>query len=469
VTRVGITIAIAAAVTVAAGLAGSGSARTGTTGDCSCAWFQVWGEGGDNANALALGPGFALYVTGFTDLASFATIRYDGVTGMPGWITRLGGSGMSAPYMNAAAIAAAPVGNRVFVTGFKEGDLSGPFGYATLAYDASSGVLLWQRYFTGPANDNRATGIAVSPDGSTVFVTGWSTNRSGDADLLTIAYSASTGNQLWHRRWAGGGPGSRPVSILASPDGSSIYVTGRQGRAGDGWDYLTIAYGASDGKPLWVQRFDDAAHGNDFPVAETLSRDGSRLYVTGTSLRPDGTGQHSDAATLAYDARLGTRLWIRRYPGPGGDGATAGAIGVTPDGSRIFITGTSGPEPASDFATVAYTPSGAQAWVRRYESPVSYPNGAAALAVAPDSSAVYVTGNSYGGATSWDITTLAYDAVGGNQLWVKRFDTGPNYEDVVASIGVSPDGKWLYLAGHTGPPEPSVVDQYFLTLAYAIP
>ena len=48
-----------------------------------------------------------------------------------------------------------------------------------------------------------------------------------------------------------------------------------------------------------------------------------------------------DFATVAYDAGTGTRAWTSRYAGPGGSYDRPSAMVVSPDGSKVFVTGES--------------------------------------------------------------------------------------------------------------------------------
>jgi hypothetical protein len=82
------------------------------------------------------------------------------------------------------------------------------------------------------------------------------------------------------------------------------------------------------------------------------SPDGSTVFVTGWV----ASGQRGDDyATVAYDAATGVREWGRRYNGPNDSGDVAHAVAVSPDGSRVFVTGYSGGvQTGSDYATVAY-------------------------------------------------------------------------------------------------------------------
>ena len=73
--------------------------------------------------------------------------------------------------------------------------------------------------------------------------------------------------------------------------------------------------------------------------------------VTGTS---DGSGTASDYTTLAYDATTGSRLWLKRYNGSGNGYDYAEGLAVSPDGTKVFVTGGSWGAGSDDYATVAY-------------------------------------------------------------------------------------------------------------------
>src|SRR5439155_17480277 len=115
-----------------------------------------------------------------------------------------------------------------------------------------------------------------------------------------------------------------------------------------------------------------------------------------------------------------TQLWVARYNGPANGGDDAYAVAVSPDGSRVFVTGASESSTHLDYATVAYNAStGHKLWVARYNGPARGQDVAFALAVSPDGSKVFATGESDSGrVTGFDYATVAYDASTGAKLWV---------------------------------------------------
>jgi hypothetical protein len=57
-------------------------------------------------------------------------------------------------------------------------------------------------------------------------------------------------------------------------------------------------------------------------------------------------------------ATPGAQLWVSRYSGPGSGVDFARALGVSPDGSRVLVTGLGrGSGTGDDYATVAYDAS----------------------------------------------------------------------------------------------------------------
>jgi WD40 repeat protein len=383
----------------------------------------------------------AVFVTGRSPGKStsddYATVAYNAASGRQLWVRRYNspGNGDDAAY----AVTVNRRGTAVFVTGSSVGKTSGA-DYATLAYNAATGRQLWVRRYNGPANrDDYAFSLAVNPRGTRVYVTGASHGRSSAFDYATVAYNAATGRQLWVRRYNGPGNGDDWASSVAvSPRGTVVFVTGYSDGKGTGPDYATLAYSARTGRQLWVRRYSGPANGDDQATSLAVSPTGGAVFVTGSSDGPTTDGAESDYATVAYKAATGRQLWVSRYTATGGNFASS--LAVNPSGTAVFVTGSSG----AAYATVAYSAStGSELWVSRHNPPPDY--GAAdatAIAVSPTGPVVYVTGWAFGERTSEAYVTIAYNAASGSQLWLRRFQA-----TLAASIAVSPSGTAVFVTG----------------------
>jgi PQQ-like domain len=421
-------------------------------------------SGPDVARALVVSPdGTKVFVTGNSQRGvadDFGTAAYDSNTGHLVWGARYDGTAGLTDV--AYGIAVSPEGTRVFVTGRSDGLTE---DFATVAYDAVMGTQLWVRRFDTPLHrDDFADAIAVSPDGSKVFVTG-EFGPSFKANYGTVAYGASDGHLLWVNYYDG--PGhvqDHASSIAASPDGSKVLVTGwSYGTKDTGYDYATVAYDAESGAQLFVSRY-DAAGGSDNAYAVTITPDGSNVLVTGSSF--GGASTYADYGTVAYDAATGGELWSNHYSGPGVSLDIAYAVGSSPDGGTVFVTGSSQAASSGlDYATVAYEASGGQElWSTRYTSTGAQDDRALALAVAPNGSSVYVTGESPVMDTL-DYATFAYSSVDGARVWAKRYDGSPFHDaDRATAVAVTPDGTEVFVTGQSER-EPGNPD--YVTVAYA--
>ena len=465
--RVLVWVAFAAAlavVVVSTALAGGHAAPRGPIVGSALSpgdrlWVQRYSGPGakpDDPRAVGVSPdGSKVFVTGQSNTSAssdYATVAYDAATGMQLWAKRYNGPANF--FDGANALGVSPDGSTVFVTGQSDGSVG--FEYATIAYDAATGTQQWVSRFKGPTGlGNVANALGVSPDGSRVFVTGGSAGTGTESDYATVAYDAATGTQQWVTRY--NGPASRldqANALGVSTDGSRVFVTGESIGSGSDFDYASVAYDATTGTELWVRRFNGPANQGDIAHALGVSPDGSRVFVTGESI---GSGNASDYLTIAYNAATGQRSWVKRKNGPANGEDSAEALGVSPDGSRVFVTGFShGSGSGRDYATVAYgAATGTQRWIRRYNGRPNDNDSAEALRVSPDGSRVFVTGFSFSFVSNYDYLTVAYNAATGQRSWVKR-ENGPAFgDDQASALDVSPDGSRLFVTGRsdglTGP------------------
>ncbi len=335
----------------------------------------------------------------------------------------------------------------------------------------------------GRSGGDAALAMAVSPSGDRAYVTGASFDDASGFDIATVAFDQKTGEKLWVVRHDGGRSDvDAGLDIAVSPDGSRIYVTGIENNPQG--DFVTLAYDAT-GEPLWRSRYDGTGQGNDVGFAVAVSRDGSRVYATGRSDGPECVGPagiysgdcQADMATIAYDATTGQRQWVTRFQGPNPYSIDAAvALAVSSDGKTAYVTGhSSAPNykpadyPELDYTTVAYdTTDGSQKWVARYGgAPLESFDIALDLALAPDGRRVYVTGISVG-PDHYDAATIAYDATSGAELWRQRYDRGSNDPDEAFALAVSPDGASVYTTGVSAASNPLLTgfNLDYTTVAY---
>jgi hypothetical protein len=100
----------------------------------------------------------------------------------------------------------------------------------------------------------------------------------------------------------------------------------------------------------------------------------------------------------------------------------AGSVAVSQDAKTVYVTGCAGGFPYSVF-TVAYQATGAAKWATRYKD--AYGDGHAfgsQIVAGPGGNAVYVVGTASSKSGHNDITTLAYRAATGKELWPERYD-----------------------------------------------
>jgi hypothetical protein len=339
------------------------------------------------------------------------------------------------------SVGSSPDGTRIYETGTAIS--SGNYSIVSIAYNAATGGRLWATTYAG-GFENYATSLAVSPDGTKVFVIGYYLTdvQGDDFDWSTIAYDASSGRQLWTRTYdgpVGGVSRDEPTSIVVTPDGSKALVTGFRQTGPDTVGERTVSFDAVTGSTIWARN-----RANEFGNDLELSPDETTVFVVGNVL-----GQPYAAGTVAYDVASGEERWANTWYGLDRLGAMGRAIAISPDGQRVFVAGTVlTPRQTSAFGTIAYRASdGATIWARRHDdAPGHFGAELNGLLVDPSGTRLFITGRSIGRLSSTDYVTMAFDAASGKKLWVRSYDSGRG-EDVANDVAVDPSGRRIYVTG----------------------
>src|SRR3989304_10478616 len=179
----------------------------------------------------------------------------------------------------------------------------------------------------------------------------------------------------------------------------------------------------------WVARYNGTSNSDDY--AYSIANDISgNVYVTGWS---KGIGSGFDYITIKYNSS-GIQQWVQRYNGPGNGDDQANSISV--DGSgNVYVTGQSiGSGTFFDLATIKYNTSGLLQWVQRYNGSGNAGDGAYALVV-DGTGNIYVTGWIMDSENASDYITIKYNS-SGIQQWVQIYNGPGNADDISRSIAI---------------------------------
>lgn len=193
----------------------------------------------------------------------------------------------------------------------------------------------------------------------------------------------------------------------------------------------------------WQTRYTSA--GNNIDRAEDMVIDATgNVYVTGLG---QGTSGNFDFVTIKYDNN-GVQQWIAQYNGPGNGLDEAHAIAVDASGN-VYVTGWSYGNATTgfDYATVKYDAAGTQQWASRYNNTTNGTDEAWDIGV-DNSGNVYVTGTSDGSGANSAATTIKYNSAGAQQ-WAIRYDGAGSNIDATYALYVNQTNGDVYVTGYS--------------------
>ena len=303
----------------------------------------------DNIPTAQLGPidvavspdGSRLYVANAGDDVS----NIDGTLSVIDAATKKVVATVSFAGQNAADVAVSPDGKTVYVPFF--GDVTestaGGLGVVSTATNTVTTTL------PESATGQTSPGVAVSPDGTKLYVLVVSNSNSVDViDTATNKVTATIplGNGL-----------NFPTDIAISPDGSKLYVP-----QFDNPGTVAVIDTSTNTVSSTITGLGDS------PFGAALSPDGSKLYVAndnGSTVSVINTATNAVTATIPVDLR------------PAG-------VAVSPDGSVLYVTNFLDPAHAGEVSVIDTATNNVITVVGVGTDP-------SGVAVSPDGSQVYVT------------------------------------------------------------------------------
>ncbi|MFR9791020.1 Ig-like domain repeat protein [Streptomyces sp. MB22_4] len=272
---------------------------------------------------------------------------------------------------------------------------------------------------------NFPTGVAITPDGTTAYVTNEGDNTVSVINTTTQAVTNTIP------------VGSVPFWATIAPDNSTVYVT----NSGD--NTVSVIDTAT-------QTVTNTIPVGSVPLGIAISPDGSTLYVANSG---DGTVSVINTATQTVTNTIPV-------------GGTPFGVAITPDGSKVYVTNSGdGTVSVIDTATqtvtntitvggtpfgVAVAPAGSLVYVANngdgtvsvidtatetVTNTVAVGTAPVGVAVAPDGAHVYVTDNG-------DNTVSVIDTAGQTVIGSIAVGTGP------FGIAITPDGTEAYVANN---------------------
>ena len=222
-----------------------------------------------------------------------------------------------------------------------------------------TGEEVWSRIWS-PTDSGWCSGTVLTLVPGGLCAGGWAINWGRDTNAVLVGYGSEGGAQ-WHGSVSGpGGSTSAAYDVTFDPQGNVI-AAGYLDNTNEAADLAVAKYSAA-GELLWQRSYSNIQGGED--VAKRVRTDtAGNVYVTGYS---DGQNTATDYVTLKYDA-TGTLQWVARYDGPAHGRDEAADLAIDRWGN-VVVTGKSDGGPTGfDYATVKYSASGQELWVRRYD------------------------------------------------------------------------------------------------------
>jgi DNA-binding beta-propeller fold protein YncE len=216
---------------------------------------------------------------------------------------------------NPIGVAASPNGRSIYVANF----IGGNFGGTVSQYDVGPGGGLTPKSPPTVFADHDPSGVAVSPDGQSVYVANFHLQENGTVSQ----YGVGPDGALSPKSPATVGTGEDPVQVAVSPDGMSVYVTNNSSNTVSQYD-VGAGGKLSPKSPATV-----AGDGGPFGVA--VGPDGKSVYVTNLP-RESGSPTTVSQFDVGADGKL-----TPKSPATVAAGIAPEGVAVSADGKSVYV------------------------------------------------------------------------------------------------------------------------------------
>jgi subtilisin family serine protease len=195
----------------------------------------------------------------------------------------------------------------------------------------------------------------------------------------------------------------------------NVYMAGSAININNNHDIIVQKFDP-DGGLLWEETFNGAANMDDF-AADIFVDDNYNVFVTGSSVKLVANDQ--DLVVLKYNSS-GVFQWYSYYDNGGSPTPKDFGTSITGDNNgSVYVTGGSfGATSNSDFITLGIASNnGTQLWEKRYDYAALQD---VAAKIKYDGNNLFVSGGSQINFNRWELATLTYNPLNGDQLYEKR-------------------------------------------------
>jgi hypothetical protein len=225
-------------------------------------------------------------------------------------------------------------------------------------------------------------------------------------------------------------------------DAGNVYMAGSAININNNHDIIIQKFDP-DGGLLWEEIFNGAANMDDF-AADVFVDDNYDVFITGSSVKLAANDQ--DLVVLKYNSS-GVFQWYSYYDNGGGPTPKDFGTSITGDNNgSVYVTGGSfGATSNSDFITLGIASNnGAQLWEKRYDYAALQD---VAAKIKYDGNNLFVSGGSQINFNRWELATLTYNPLNGDQLYERRSQGNATQGiDEVYDLTVDDLGN-VYIAG----------------------